>query len=409
MKVLFLGSVIKPEDCTKYIGPSVAGNKMQMGIIKGLSKRLNQHLTVFTQVPIGAFPKEKKMWIGSGEIQLINGIKAHKVPFINILILKQLFFMINTILMLVLWSLKNRKEDKMILTFNGYPNSSLPVLFVGKLFNVKTVCTFADPPIDVVERGIVGRYLKKIESLVTAFTIKKYDGLIVLNEQSIGKYAPAANYILIDGGFDLDDCPTNHPGGQWLTAKKQDVITGVFSGALYGYNGIKNLIQAMGFIKGEHFNLEIYGSGPLEDYVKDAANRDKRIKFMGNISNDEILKIQQKAGILINPRNVNDEVSLYTFPSKMIEYLLSGTPVATTKLNGLTKEYLDNSFVFQNETPEEIARTINDILLQDNAELIKMGSSARDFIVNNKNWDKHCQEIAQFLINLNRIQRNVQT
>lgn len=407
MKVLFLGSVIKTEDCIKYIGPSIAGNKMQIGIIKALSKNLNNNLTVFTQVPIGAFPKEKKLWIGKGKFQLIYDIKGHKIPFINILILKQLFFIINTCIMLVYWILKNSKEDKMILTFNSYPTISLPVLFVGKLFKIKNVCIFADPPIDVVERGVVGRLLKEIENTVTTYNIRKYDGLIVLNEESVKKYAPAIKYILIDGGFDLDDCPTNQPGGQWLMTKRPDVITGVFSGALFEYNGVKNLVLAMQYIKSENFQLKIYGTGPLEEYIKDVASRDKRIKFMGNIPNDKMLKVQQEAGILINPRKVNDTISLYTFPSKMIEYFLSGTPVATTKLNGLTKEYLDNAFVFQDESPEEIARTINYILLQDKTELINRGTSARGFIVNNKNWDKHCHEIAHFLRKICGLQRNI--
>lgn len=400
MKVLFLGSVIKTEDCTKYIGPSVAGNKMQIGIIKGLSKRLKNNLTVFTQVPIGAFPKEKKLWLETGKIQLVYDIEGHKIPSINILILKQLFFIINTCMMLVHWSIKNREEDKMILTFNSFPTISLPVLIVGKIFKLKNVCIFADPPIDVIERGTFGSVVKMIESAVTKFSIKKYDGLIVLNEKSIEKYAPTAKYILIDGGFDLDDCPTNLPGGQWVTTKSQDVITGVFSGALYEYNGVKNLVKAMAYIKSEKFSLDIYGTGPLEEYIKDAAIRDKRIRFMGNISNDKMLKIQQEAGVLINPRIVNDSISLYTFPSKMIEYFLSGTPVATTRLNGLTHEYLENSFVFQDESPKEIARMINYILLQDKAELIKMGTSARGFIVNNKNWDKNCLKIDYFLKNI---------
>lgn len=397
MEILFLGSVIKTEDCTKYIGPSVAGNKMQIGILKGLSKLIKNNLTVLTQVPIGAFPKEKKLCLETGIIQLVNDIEGNKVPSINILILKQLLFIINTCILLVDWSIKNRGKNKVVLTFNSFPTISLPVLIVGKIFKFKKVCIFADPPISVIERGTFGSVLKMIESAATRFSIKKYDGLIVLNENSIEKYAPTANYILIDGGFDLDDCPTNLPGGQWVTAKSQDVIMGVFSGALYEYNGVKNLVKAMDYIESENFILDIYGTGPLEEYIKNAAICDKRIRFMGNISNDKMLKIQQEAGILINPRIVNDFISLYTFPSKMIEYFLSGTPVATTRLNGLTNEYLENAFVFQDESPKEIARMINYILLKDKAELIKMGTSARDFIVNKKNWDKNCSEIYYFL------------
>lgn len=397
MKVLFLGSVIRTEDCIKYKGPSVAGNKMQIGLIKGLSNLFVGNLTVFTQVPIGAFPKEKKILMSRGKINLVNSIYAFKIPFVNIFIIKQLFLIINTLIMIASWSLTNNNEDKVIISFNAFPYISIPTLLAGKLFKLKTVCVFADPPIDVVKRGLLGNLAKLIEDRVTKKNIQKFDGLIVLNEKSIEKYAPNSRYILVDGGFDLADTPTNELGGQWLTAQKGELVTGVFSGALTEYNGIENLVEAMKFVKSRNFKVEFYGAGPLEEYVKEASKQDNRIILMGNVPNDEMIKRQQAAGVLINPRLVSEPVSMYTFPSKMIEYLLSGTPVATTKLNGLTNEYLENSFVFRDDTAKEMAKTIDYILQQDKKDLIKKAKMARNFIVENKNWDVHSKKIKDFI------------
>ena len=109
---------------------------------------------------------------------------------------------------------------------------------------------------------------------------------------------------------------------------------------------------------------------------------------------------QQEVGILINPRLVNDPISLYTFPSKIIEYLLSGVPVITTKINGLTKGYLDNLFVVDGETPSEIAKTIDFVIKQDKDYLIQKTKNARLFIIQNKNWKIHCEKINEFLESL---------
>lgn len=197
MKVLFLGSVIKTEDCTKYKGPSVAGNKMQIGLIKGLSNLFGEGLTVFTQVPIAAFPKEKKLFIRKGEINLVNSISAFKVSFINLFIIKQLLLIINTFIMIVRWSLLYKSDKKVIICFNAFPYISIPVLFVGKIFKFKTVCLFADPPIDVVKRGLIGKCAKYIEDKATRNNIQKFDGLIVLNEQSVKNMLLTQNIYLL--------------------------------------------------------------------------------------------------------------------------------------------------------------------------------------------------------------------
>lgn len=399
MKILFLGSVIKNDDCTKFLGPSVAGNKMQLGILKGL-KKFNDDITIVTEIPIATYPRERKIFVKSSDIEISDDIYAKVVPFLNIFVVKQISMIICSFLIILEWAIKNRDERMFIVTFNPFPYISIPAVLISKIFKLKTVCIFADPPIEAVSRGFFGKIAKKFETKVTEKFIKKYDGIVALNKKAVEKYSPDSKYIVVDGGFEIEDKPDNQPGGQWLEFSEGDIIDIVFSGGLYEYNGLVNLIRAFETIKNTDLRLNIYGEGPLKEFVINSSKKDYRIIYKGNVSNNEMLLIQQKAGILINPRPISAPMSLYTFPSKIIEYMLSGTPVITSKLNGLTNEYLENVFVMNDNSIKEITECIEQVTKLENDQLINKAINARAFIVNNKEWSIQSRKIYNFISEL---------
>lgn len=396
MKILFLGSVIKTENCTEFLGPSVAGNKMQLGILKGLNK-IHKDLTVVSEIPIATFPKEKKILIRTGYIEIADNMRAKIVPFINLLVLKQITMITSATFMLFQWGLKNLQEEKSIITFNPFPYVSIPAILFSKIFKSKIVCIFADPPIDPIKRNLFFRYAKYFENKSAERRIKQYDCIVTLNKKAVEKYAPNTKYVLVDGGFDLNDIPFSKVGGQWLKYSQGDIIDIIFSGGLYEYNGIVNLINAFKTINNDRLRLSVYGEGPLKEFVVKSVSEDSRVVYCGNVSNHEMLKIQQEAGILINPRPINEPISLYTFPSKLIEYMLSGTPVITTKLNGLTPEYLSKVFAFEGDTAEAIAKGIEYVISLDKVVLIDKAFVAREFMIKNKNWEIQSEKIFNFI------------
>jgi len=397
MRLLFLGSVMKTEDCTKHLGPSVAGNKMQMGIIKELFRFYNEKMSILTEYPVAAYPREKVIYMDDRIIELTKGITARRVPFLNFFILKQTTLIINAFFQICKWAIVNRNEPKVVLCFNAFPYVALPIQWAANLFKFKTICILADPPIEVLNRGFLGRIAKKIEDDSTRCSINKFDGLVVLNEHAALEYAPASKYIVVDGGFDLEDLEKVECGGQWKAMESDECFRVVYSGAIIEYNGIKNLLEVSKKINNTRFRLEIYGDGPLVQYVKDRCEDDPRISYMGNKPNVEIMQIQQKAALLVNPRHIDEPISKFTFPSKIIEYMLSGTPIITTKLNGLTDEYLNYMFVFEDEEPESMARTIDNILNKDKNELIQKATLAREFVIKEKNWKVQSNRIIVFV------------
>ena len=170
----------------------------------------------------------------------------------------------------------------------------------------------------------------------------------------------------------------------------------VYSGALTEYSGILTLLEAMKYVDPEAV-LEIYGSGPLVERVKDFEKKNSNIKYMGMVENDKMVRIQQSAYLLINPRHSDDPIAMVTFPSKMFEYMLSGRPVLTTKLNGLSEGFLKNLFLIEEESPEGFADAINNIIASSDCELLEKALQAREFVIKEKNWEHQVNDIVDFL------------
>lgn len=92
-----------------------------------------------------------------------------------------------------------------------------------------------------------------------------------------------------------------------------------------------------------------------------------------------------KETLLIKPRPTDEEYTKYLFPSKNMEYMVSGTPVLTTKLPGMPKEYNDYVYLIEDETVEGLATTFENLLSKPKEELYAKGLKAKNFVLQEKN------------------------
>ena len=106
---------------------------------------------------------------------------------------------------------------------------------------------------------------------------------------------------------------------------------------------------------------------------------------------------QKEAWLLINPRVVNDPIAQVTFPSKTFEYLLSGTPVLSTRLNGYTHEYDEAMIYLENDSPENIALAIEKISSYSANKLEKIADQGKKLVVECRNWEVQSSKILDFL------------
>ena len=92
-----------------------------------------------------------------------------------------------------------------------------------------------------------------------------------------------------------------------------------------------------------------------------------------------------KATLLVNPRFTTEKLTRYSFPSKNMEYMASGTPLLTTNLPGMPNEYHNYVFLFREETVDGYADAIRRVLTYSDWELQDFGRKASQFVLQNKN------------------------
>ena len=110
-----------------------------------------------------------------------------------------------------------------------------------------------------------------------------------------------------------------------------------------------------------------------------------------------VVEKEMDATLLVNPRPTDEEYVKYSFPSKTMEYMASGTPVLTTRLPGMPAEYYPYVDFIDEETPEGIARALKRVLSRSEGELFSRGMDARAFILKTRNNLVQAEKILDML------------
>lgn len=389
MKILFLGYAVGMEEAKDLTGVSIAGNKMQLNVLWNL-KQYAEEMESITIYPVAVFPKDKKMFIKEKEIDLGNNMKSRVVPFLNIPFIKQISQIIS--MYYVTRKYIKKSPDTIVLAFNMYPQIGTPARWLKKKYHCKIVSLLADLPIDDdYGRKGLAKLLRTVFDGQTKRNILEADKVIVLNKYARELFAPNIPYLVVDGGINLSEFDCSSDRLQYENREKNIV----YCGSLAGYSGVKELVKCLEKVKDQSIVLDIYGKGTLEGYIN--SKKSERIRYHGSVTNQEMLQIQKSAWLLVNPRPVDDLIAQVTFPSKIFEYMMSGTPVLTTKLNGFSEAYEGKVFFANNNSTDELAKCINEISKLSNEELKKIAKDAKDFLMKEKTWEKQTEKIASFI------------
>ncbi|MFQ9737208.1 MAG: glycosyltransferase [Christensenellaceae bacterium] len=159
----------------------------------------------------------------------------------------------------------------------------------------------------------------------------------------------------------------------------------VYTGTLHERFGILNLLQAFKEIPYPNYRLIICGIGDSEKKIIEASKQDSRIIFMGQLSRDEILKLQKVATVLVNPRQNNEEFTKYSFPSKNLEYLSSGIPLVAYKLDGILDEYDDYINYVEDNSIVSLRNKLIEVCEWTYEKRELFGYKAQKFVLEQKN------------------------
>ena len=119
--------------------------------------------------------------------------------------------------------------------------------------------------------------------------------------------------------------------------------------------------------------------------------------YMGVVPNPEVVEAELDASLLVNPRPTHEEFTKYSFPSKNIEYMASGTPLLTTKLPGMPKEYYPYVFLIEEETTEGYSKALSEALSKTDEDLFEWGAKAKGFVLDNKNSCEQARRVIELI------------
>jgi glycosyltransferase involved in cell wall biosynthesis len=150
-------------------------------------------------------------------------------------------------------------------------------------------------------------------------------------------------------------------------------------------------------LDGDEYRLCIAGGGPLSAEIQKAEENDSRIKFYGFVSLAEVLALYRSADVLVNMRLTKALKTQYFFPSKMMEYLASGTPVISTCTGHVESEFGDLLFLLKDETAGGLAAMIGQLRSMNPELLAERGIKARNYMAQHKTWDAQGLKVVNYI------------
>lgn len=380
-KIFFIGNIVNQEVCEKLESCSIAGNMWQYNFYNSLKNCAVEKIINISIVPLKVFPFGK---ILSPNKLKIDSTKQNKIlKYLNIIFIKK----ISIFLSLLYYFIFNMKSKDKVILYNLYSPVVFAVFLLKIFFKIEIVAIIADI---VVENDLKYKGLKKIifklSAIFQKIIIKKLDYVIAVNELILKDFK-IKNGNVLEGGINLEIENNN------IKKIKNNVKKIVFTGTLDNLNGLEFLLKS--FLKTQNLDLElcIYGRGPLKEVVKNFSLKDSRIKYCGFIKQNAIKEVLMNADLLIIPRLKSIKTLRYTFPSKLFEYMESGTPILMTNIPGLNDEYKKEVFIIDTEEEEIFSKEIEQVLSLDDTLLEKKGKEAKEFILKEKNWDIQVKKI----------------
>lgn len=390
--IAYVGTVVSESICESSPACSIAGNLFQLNLLRNLSGISPESVTVFSVYPIPMYPNTRQILVRSRvPIVLADGLTAEPIPFVNLPILKQLSVALMIFFRLIIWLWQTRSEARSVMVYNVFSPFSVPVLAATSLMRVHCIAVIADLPHGGYHFMGAWGILERLDFWIQIYSMRLFDGLVVLTRHIVTDFAPRSRFIVIEGGVDsASDINGVDYGGPIDQAC-------LYSGALNELNGVDVLLKAFSLITDPNWKLWVFGDGPLKDMVWDAAQADARITYYGLLPNSLVREYQRRAFTLVNPRPRHQLIARYTFPSKLLEYMLSGRPVISSQLPGIPEEYHDFVCWLNQETPEDLARLIQYIGKCRPSDLADLGQRARQFVLHKKNWNEQSRSIYEFI------------
>lgn len=392
MKVLFLGGVFDETSEIEILKKSkgtvqYAANKLQWNLIDGLLAINNLNVEILSAPFIGTFPKEYKDIEYKGQKSIYkNIVESNYVSFNNIWGYRSISRK-NNLIKGIKNFVADSDESKVIIVYSPHTPFLQAAVHAKKNDPSIHICLVVPDLPQFMnlndKRSLIYDILKKIDIYIFEKNLEFVDSFVLLTEAmkymlNIGQRP----YVVVEGVVNTEK-NNNEEENEYIQNTNNKTV--VYTGTLNKKFGVVNLVEAFHNTSIKNTYLKICGKGDSEEIIKSYASKDERIIFLGQLSNSAAVKLQKSATVLVNPRQNNEEFTKYSFPSKNMEYLLTGRPVIAYKLDGIPDEYDNYFYYIEDNSIDSFTRKIEEVLLIDEEKRACFGDKAKLYVLNEKN------------------------
>jgi glycosyltransferase involved in cell wall biosynthesis len=256
---------------------------------------------------------------------------------------------------------------------------ALPAILAAKLSRVKTILDLGEHypgMMEVVGKQNIGHLIirniwliKKLESV----SVRSVDMVWVVADENMKRLKSLArqietinNYPIIDGdveSYRSIPIPYSDSGEPMIL---------ISFGIVDSIRGLELAIDAMGILAVDFRNvrLRIYGEGPHLEFLKKYAcerSPDSMVEFYGWVSPENRNRILASGHIGLLLHKVCD-LTQHTMPNKLFDYMSTGLPVVSTKLNPVIRILeAESCGISVDENPRSVARGICQLISDSQA------------------------------------------
>lgn len=375
-----------------------AANNFQWALVKGFASISNVNVSICNSLYIGSYPqRHRKKTIPTFSFSHDGTSENLNVGFNNRSVIKIFSKYKNTMKELNKWA-KQEGDNKVLLVY------ALTDPFIEIAYRIKTkypnitVCYVVPDLPEYMNSQNGERYIKQIffnryKKFVNS-CLKRIDCFVLLTEQMKEWFSGNIKYIVVEGISSLTD---EQLSAKQIAPRRKSIL---YAGLIEERYGVVDLVKAFIRIDNPEWVLELYGSGKALEKIKKISEKDKRICIYGMVSNSVVLEAQKTASLLVNPRNNSGAFTKYSFPSKVMEYLSSGTPMLAYMLDGMPEEYSEYFYNIE-EVKDGLFEALSRVMAFPESQRLKMGEKAQRFILEKKTAEVQCQKIIELFQSVN--------
>lgn len=361
--------------------PASAIQKYHRLLIEGLAAHAQVDVVANPPVHKGIL---ERPWTTLPKEQIGNAC-YHHLPAIRNSLVKRVY-----ITMAAFWkTLTLLRKDSAVILDCLNRTVSLACLLAARIRGCRCVAIVTDLPDILLESALA----KKL----SYFVIRHCTDYVLLTEAMNEVVNPKGKpYIILEGHSDI------HMREHTVSLENKEFPRiCLYAGTIGKQYGLDKLVEGFRKANIPDTRLELYGTCDNEEEFLESIRGDERIFYGGVRLNSEIVEREKAATLLVNPWLTQDEkikyFLTYSFPSKNMEYMASGTPMLTTVIPGMPEEYHPYVYLLRDESEEGFAAALKDIFTRSDEELMEKGLAAKEFVLNHKNNVIQAKKIVDML------------